>query len=158
MSDTRISGKPAKPGRVPPKIVILGAWKAHRAILRLTGGRRGLWVATPTTWGTLRLTTVGRKSGKRREAIVGYFEDGENLVTLAMNGWMAPEPAWWLNLQAQPDVVVELKDGVRDVHAREAVGDERERLMDVWRTYGDYDAFAAKRPNPTAVVVLEPRS
>ena len=41
-------------------------------------------------------------------AILGYFEDGPNLVTLAMNGWGAPEPAWWLNLQARPDTVVEL--------------------------------------------------
>ena len=39
-----------------------------------------------------RLTTVGRRSGKERTAILGYFEDGPNLVTLAMNGWASPEP------------------------------------------------------------------
>ncbi len=62
----------------------------------------------------MRLTTVGRKTGKTRSAILGYYEDGPNLVTMAMNGWGAPEPAWWLNLQAQPNAEVELKTGTRD--------------------------------------------
>ena len=66
----------------------------------------------------MRLTTVGRKTGKERSAILGYYEDGPNLVTMAMNGWAEPEPAWWLNLQAQPDVTVELKDGTRAVRGR----------------------------------------
>ena len=51
----------------------------------------------------MRLTTLGRRSGQPRVAIVGYYEDGPNLVTLAMNGWAEAEPAWWLNLQAQPE-------------------------------------------------------
>jgi F420H(2)-dependent quinone reductase len=68
----------------------------------VTGGRRGLWKPKPDTWGTIKLTSVGRKTGKEREAILGYFEDGPNLVTMAMNGWMEAEPAWWLNLQARP--------------------------------------------------------
>ena len=58
----------------------------------------------------MRLTTVGRRSGRERVAILGHCEDGPNLVTMAMNGWAEPEPAWWLNLQARPDAIVELKD------------------------------------------------
>ena len=50
----------------------------------------------------MRLHSVGRRSGAERVAILAYFEEGPNLVTLAMNGWGAPEPAWWLNLQAAP--------------------------------------------------------
>ena len=38
----------------------------------------------------MRLTTVGRRSGQERKAILGYFEDGPNLVTMAMNGWGEP--------------------------------------------------------------------
>ena len=102
---------PEKPRRLPPRWFIRIAWVVHRAIHRLTGGRRGLWPARPGRWGTMRLTTVGRKTGKTRSAILGYFEDGPNLVTMAMNGWGAPEPAWWLNLQAQPNAEVELKTG-----------------------------------------------
>jgi deazaflavin-dependent oxidoreductase (nitroreductase family) len=106
----------------------------------------------------MRLTTVGRRSGKARTAILGYFEDGPNLVTLAMNGWASPEPAWWLNLQAHPDTVVTLKDGPRAVRGRAAEGDERDRLWARWREFSaDYDSWAALRSGKTAVVVLEPR-
>jgi deazaflavin-dependent oxidoreductase (nitroreductase family) len=106
----------------------------------------------------LRLTTLGRRSGESRVAIVGYFEDGSNLVTLAMNGWAQAEPAWWLNLQAQPDTVVELHDGRRAVRGRAADGEERDRLWARWREFSDdYDAWAALRSGRTAIVVLEPR-
>jgi hypothetical protein len=91
--------------------------------------------------------------------IVGYYEDGPDLVTMAMNGWGAAEPAWWLNLQAHPEAVVELAGGIRrEVLGRAAVGEERERL---WRRWSDLDqnldGYAALRPRGTAVVVLEPR-
>jgi deazaflavin-dependent oxidoreductase (nitroreductase family) len=105
----------------------------------------------------MRLTTLGRRSGKTRSAIVGYYEDGPNLVTMAMNGWGAREPAWWLNLQAQPRAQVELKDETRTVRARAAVGEERERLWARFREFGDDpDDYAWRRPGETQVVVLEP--
>jgi len=59
--------------------------------------------------------------------ILGYFEDGPNLVTLAMNGWADGEPAWWLNLQEDPGASVDLADGSCTVTARAAVGAERSR-------------------------------
>lgn len=105
----------------------------------------------------MRLTTIGRRTGRERGAIVAYYEDGANLVTLAMNGWAEAEPAWWLNLQAHPDASVDLADGPRAVHARAAKGDERARLWARWRDVGtDGDAYAARRSSETAVVVLEP--
>jgi hypothetical protein len=77
---------------------------------------------------------------------------------MAMNGWADPEPAWWLNLQAHPDTVVELADGPRAVHARAAAPDERPRLWARWATYDKgLDAYAARRSRETAVVILEPR-
>jgi deazaflavin-dependent oxidoreductase (nitroreductase family) len=127
----------------------------HRAVFRLTGGRRGLWRATPEKWGALRLHTIGRKSGKERIAILGYQEDGPNLVTLAMNGWMEAEPAWWLNLQERPDASIELKGASREVRARRAHDEERARL---WALFPEADTYAWRRPGETAVVVLEPRS
>lgn len=54
--------------------------------------------------------------------ILGYVEDGRNLVTLAMNGWGEGEPAWWLNLQAHPQARVQLTDGTRQVVAHAATG------------------------------------
>jgi len=91
--------------------------------------------------------------------VVGYFEDGPNLVAMAMNGWGEGEPAWWLNVQADPDVEVDVIDGHRLVTARAARGAERERLWDRWREIDrDLDALAERRSTETAVVVFEPRS
>ena len=108
----------------------------------------------------MRLTATGRRSGEPRSVIIGYYEDGANLVSMAMNGWGTAEPAWWLNLQANPRAVVELAGGVRrEVFGRSAVGEERERLWQRWRELDkDLDSYAARRPRETAVVVLEPRA
>jgi deazaflavin-dependent oxidoreductase (nitroreductase family) len=114
--------------RLPPRWFIRLAWVIHRRLYQCTGGRLGLWRPKPGGWGTLRLITIGRRTGRVRAVIVGYFEDGPNLVTMAVNGWADAEPAWWLNLQAHPDVTVELADGPRQVTGRAAQGDERERL------------------------------
>jgi deazaflavin-dependent oxidoreductase (nitroreductase family) len=110
--------------------------------------------------GMIRLRTVGRHTGKARVAIVGYIEDGPNLVTPAMTGWAQPEPAWWLNLQANPEATVELLDGPRKVTARAAIGEERARL---WKRFVDLgssaftDACAVLRSSETALVIFEPR-
>jgi deazaflavin-dependent oxidoreductase (nitroreductase family) len=148
--------------RTPPRVFVRSFWLLHRTLVRVTGGRFGLPVPTAgARFGMLRLTTVGRRSGRTRVAIVGYFSDGPDLVTLAMNGWADRDPAWWLNLQADPDATVDTGDGPRPVRARAAIGVERERL---WATVSDYPgwgddvaALAGRRPGETTVVILEPR-
>jgi deazaflavin-dependent oxidoreductase (nitroreductase family) len=149
--------------KAPPKVprwLVRTIWIGHRALFRLTGARFGLRPATSSQWGMMRLGTVGRRSGKARVAIVGYIEDGLNVVTPAMNGWAEPEPAWWLNLQDNPEATIELQGSARKVIARAAVGEERERL---WRKFTDLnssaftDASAALRPTETALVIFEPR-
>lgn len=144
---------------LPPRVFVRTAWILHRALYRFSGGRVGLRPPEAgTKFGMMRLHTLGRRSGEPRVAIVGYLEDGPNLVTLAMNGWAEAEPAWWLNLQARPDTTVELKDGLRAVRGRAAEDEERDRLWALWREFSDkYDDWAAMRAGPTAVVVLEPR-
>jgi len=105
----------------------------------------------------MRLATTGRRSGQERSVILGYFEDGSNLVTMAMNGWADAEPAWWLNLQAHPEASVDLADGRRSVRGRPAEGEERSRLWARWREIdANLDAYAARRSAETAVVILEP--
>ena len=148
--------------KLPPRLFVRAAWVVHRGLYRLSGGRFGL--AQPQAggrFGMMRLKTLGRRSGQPRVAIVGYYEDGPDLVTLAMNGWADTEPAWWLNLQAQPDTTVDLPSGPRAVRARAAVGAERERLWAGFRDYpgwgDDLDGLAARRSAQRAVVVLEPR-
>jgi len=146
-------------GRLPPRWVIRVAWVVHRGLYAISRGRFGLRSATADRWGMMRLHTVGRRTGAPRAAILGYFEDGADLVTMAMNGWGEPEPAWWLNLQADPNATVDLVDGTRTIHARAATEDERPRLWARWADYDkDLDAWASRRPHETAVVILEPRS
>jgi deazaflavin-dependent oxidoreductase (nitroreductase family) len=144
--------------RLPPRWFVVTAWHVHRWMFRLTGGK-GLWRPRPGKWGTLRLTTRGRRSGEPRSVILGYYDDGPNLISMAMNGWGAAEPAWWLNLQAHPEAVVELAGGIRrEVLGRAAVGLEREQLWQRWRDIDrNLDGYAARRPQETAVVVFEPR-
>ena len=142
--------------RVPPRWFVVTAWHVHRLIVRASGRRRGLWPPRPGKWGALRLTTRGRRSGEPRSVILGYVEDGPNLVAMAMNGWGAAEPAWWLNLQAHPDAIVELAGGIRrEVLGRAAEGEDRERLWQRFRELDkNLDGYAARRPRETAVVVL----
>jgi hypothetical protein len=125
--------------RLPPRWFVVTAWHVHRWMFRATGGRKGLWPPRPGKWGTLRLTTRGRRSGEPRSVIVGYYE-------------------WWLNLQAHPEAVVELAGGIRrEVLGRAAVGQEREQLWQRWRELDqNLDGYAARRPQETAVVVFEP--
>lgn len=157
MEDARSTDAPPTP-RMPPRWFVRAFWHAHRWIDRITHGRVGLWAPRRGRWGALRLTTIGRRTGRSRSVIVAYFGDGDDLVTLAMNGWGAPEPGWWLNLKANPDAVVELRGGRREVRAHAAVGEERERLWQRWRAIDkNLDCYAALRPTETAVVVLEPR-
>ena len=143
---------------LPPRWFIRFAWAAHRANYRVTGGRRGLRVPTET-YGLMRIHTVGRRSGTERVAILGYAEDGPNLFTLAMNGWGEPEPAWWLNLQANPDATLDLKEGTRAIRARAATGAERERLWAAMqRLEPNLDSYSTYRSRQTEVIVFEPRA
>jgi F420H(2)-dependent quinone reductase len=145
--------------RLPPRWFIRAFWSAHRAVCRVSGGRLGLWRPTRRRWGAARLTTTGRRTGQPRRVIVGYYEDGPNLVLLAMNGWADAEPAWWLNLRTHPDATVDLVRESRPVRARAAEGEERARLWARWRDIDRrLDAYAALRSSETAVVILEPRS
>lgn len=147
-------------GRLPPRWFIVAFWHGHRWVVRATKGKRALWPPRQGKWGALRLTVEGRRSGEPRSVIVGYYEDGPDLVTMAMNGWGPAEPAWWLNLQAHPDAVVDLAGGLRrEVTGRAATGSGRERLWQRWRELDKHlDEWATRRPNETAVVILAPRS
>ena len=149
----------SEPPKLPPGWFVHGAWRVHRALYKLSGGRFLWTTSNKRGWGALRLTTDGRKSGRERDVIVGYLEDGPNLVLLAMNGWDEGHPAWWLNLKAHPDAVVRLSgEDPRAVRAFEVGGKERERLWKRWGAVNpDLDRFSSTRSTETPVIVLEPR-
>jgi deazaflavin-dependent oxidoreductase (nitroreductase family) len=104
----------------------------------------------------MRLTTIGRRSGKERSVILGYYADGDAHVTMAMNGWQEGDPAWWLNLQARPEAMLEVGRRTYPVRGRAAVGEEHDRLWDRWRAIDkNLDEYAALRSTSTPVVVFE---
>lgn len=147
------------PPRLPPSWFIHAFWRVHRVLHRVSGGRF-LWTpASKRGWGAMRLTAVGRCSGRERTVIVGYIEDGPNHVVLAMNGWEDGHPAWWLNLEANPDAVIQAPhQRPQPVRARRAEGEERERLWSRWREIDKgLDDYAARRSVETPVVIFEPR-
>lgn len=90
--------------------------------------------------------------------LMRFFWFGHRRVYRWTGGRLGLWPAWWLNLQANPDVQVDVADGPRLVTGRAALGEERERL---WTRWGEIDknldAYAERRPTGTAVVVFEPR-
>lgn len=150
---------PSRPPRKPPPWFVHAAWRVHRVLHRLSGGRFLWTTSNKRGWGALHLTTVGRKSGQERSVIIGYLEDGADVVALAMNGWDEGDPAWWLNLQAQPDAVVrQAGQDPRPVRARRATGEELDRLWQRWVAVDPkLDGYAGGRTTETPVVVFEPR-
>lgn len=129
-------------------------WRIHPTIYRLTGGRLlGRISGVPV----LLLTTKGRKSGEARTRPLLYLADGDAFVVAASFAGEPRHPAWWLNLLADPNASVQVGSCVVEVRAREAEGEERERL---WRAIVARDASFAEYERRTTrripVVVLEP--
>jgi deazaflavin-dependent oxidoreductase (nitroreductase family) len=126
---------------------------SHVHLYQETGGEQGyLWNGAPI----LLLTTKGHKSGKTRTTPLIFVHDGDRQAIIASKGGAPEHPDWYLNLEAEPRVTVQIKGDVFTADARTATGEERERLWaqarKVWPQYDDYQA-ATDRQIP--VVVLE---
>ncbi|HUF52807.1 MAG TPA: nitroreductase family deazaflavin-dependent oxidoreductase [Dehalococcoidia bacterium] len=130
--------------------------RTHTFWYRLSGGRLG---SSMRGVPILLLTTTGRKSGQERTTPLQGIEDGDNIVVIASNGGHTTDPQWWLNLKANPQARVLIKNQERIVIASEAHNGERERIwqkaLSQFPGYADYEK-TAQRPIP--VVVLTPAS
>ena len=106
----------------------------------------------------VRLTTIGRKTGQRREIPLYAFEDGDRLVVVGSRGGAAKDPAWVGNLRAEPRATVRVGREERTVTARE-VGledDDRERLWDlVVAAFPMYATFQRRTTRTIPLFVLE---
>ncbi len=106
----------------------------------------------------LLLTSTGRRSGQQRTAPVVYMADGDDVVVIGSNAGNKNEPGWSFNLKAHPEAHVEIGGEERDVRARVAAGEERERLWKAMNEqYAGFDDYEAKTNRDIAVFVLEPR-
>jgi deazaflavin-dependent oxidoreductase (nitroreductase family) len=106
---------------------------------------------------TLILETKGRKSGENHKTALIYQEhDGDYLVVASKGGADQP-PAWYLNLDADPEVGVQVRGDRFRARARTA-GDEEKPEM--WKkmtaTWPDYDEYQKKTDREIPVVVLTP--
>jgi deazaflavin-dependent oxidoreductase (nitroreductase family) len=106
---------------------------------------------------TLLLTTRGRKSGVLRRTALIYGRDGDAYVVVASQGGLPRHPGWYFNLDADPDVHVQVGAAEFDARARTATGEERARLWRemaaIWPSYDDYQK---KTDREIPVVVLTP--
>lgn len=104
----------------------------------------------------LLLTTTGRKTGQQSTTPLIYSLDGENPVIVASKGGAPEHPGWYLNLSKTPEVEVQIKGNRFRARARDAEGEERERL---WRRLNEiwphYDEYQTKTTRQIPVVVLE---
>jgi deazaflavin-dependent oxidoreductase (nitroreductase family) len=118
-----------------------------------TDGRSGHeWRGVPT----LLLTTIGRKSGKRRRTALIYGQDGDHYVVVASRGGHKEHPAWYLNLAENPEVEVQVNADKFSARAHTATAEEKARLWPlmaaIWPAYDDYQT---KTDREIPMIVLE---
>ena len=106
----------------------------------------------------LLLTTKGRKSGERRTTPLIYGTSGDDYVVVASKGGADEPPGWFANLEADPEVEVQVLDDTFTARARTATPDEKpalwERMVGEWP---HYDSYQQRTDREIPVVVLERR-
>jgi deazaflavin-dependent oxidoreductase (nitroreductase family) len=127
----------------------------HEAVFDLSSGRlanRGFGMPV------LRLTTTGRKSGKRRTTMLtSPVQDGDRIVLVASYGGDDRHPKWFLNLRDDPNVEVMMNGEPRAMRARIANADEKAQLWPrVVAAYRGYAQYQERTDRDIPIVILEP--
>ena len=118
-----------------------------------TGGEVGhAWQGTTT----LILTTTGRRSGEERSTPLIYQEHDGNHLVVASKGGADEPPAWFRNLEENPEVMVQVMDDRFKARARTATAEEKpemwRKMAAAWPAYDDYQKQTDRE---IPVVVLE---
>lgn len=128
-------------------------WWLHLRLYLWSSGRIG---HTIRGLPVLILTTRGRKTGQPRAKALMYLPHGRDLVVVASNLGQSHHPSWWINLKAEPNATVRIGRDHFPVQAREADGNERERLWNaIAEKNTDYDQYRSWTARRIPVVVLE---
>lgn len=138
-------------------VVVKAMSAANTWIFRATGGKWGAKFMRGAP--VLLLTTIGRRSGEPKVAPLIYLKDGERLILVASKGGMSHHPLWYRNLEANPEVEVELPGtGKLPMRAQRATDEEKAllwpRLLEIYPDYADYQARTERN---IPVVILNPR-
>jgi deazaflavin-dependent oxidoreductase (nitroreductase family) len=135
-----------------PDLTLVGAEHIRR--YRETDGEVGyLWNGVPT----LLLTTTGRKSGQPRTIAIIFGRDGDDYLLIASKGGAPNHPEWYLNLQADPEAEIQVKDQHIRVTARTAADEDKPRLWSIMTSiWPNYDAYQTRTDRVIPLVVLSP--
>ena len=139
----------------PPRPYVIKAVSAfHTLIYRLTRGRLGGRIDSLPI---LLLTTRGRKSGRRRTTPLVYLRDGEELVLIASYGGRDEQPAWFWNLESNPQAQVQIGGRPIPMLARKATSDERvilwPKVLQLWPGYAKYQERTSRT---IPLIILSP--
>jgi deazaflavin-dependent oxidoreductase (nitroreductase family) len=149
------SAKPFTPAQERVGSVVIKLMSAANTwIYRVSGGRIGSsFFGAPV----MLLTTTGRRSGQPRTAPLLYLRDGERIVTVASKGGMSHHPLWYRNLEAHPDVEVEIGATKQRMRARCANAEEKRAYWPkLVSMYADYAVYQTRTTRDIPVVILDP--
>lgn len=133
--------------------------KIHVALYRRSGGKIGGHLPG---WPEARIVLVdhtGAKSGAKRTSPLMYHEDGDAIAVVASKAGQPKHPAWFHNLKANPDTTLQIGSAVREVRARVATDEERDRLWPKFVAfYPGYEFFQSNaKGRKIPIVILDPR-
>ncbi len=126
----------------------------HRSLIRLTFGKKGWNMAGMPV---VKLTTVGRKSGKGRTVMLtSPIQLEDEIILVASRGGDDQHPDWFLNLERNPLVTVETLSDMRTMFAEVSKSPEREKLwLEIIKNYPNYAAYQDKTDRLIPVIVLK---
>ena len=135
-----------------PDLLLLG--DDHVRAYRESGGEVGyIWNGVPT----LLLTATGRRTGRKITSPLIFARDGDDYLIVASMGGAPKHPAWYLNLQANPEAEIQVKADQLAVVAHTASAEEKPRLWKiVTEVWPNYDTYQARTDRNIPVVVLRP--
>ncbi len=137
--------------------MLLRAMGGHTAVYRATRGMVGHRV--PGAFSMLLLDHIGAKSGTIRTVPLVYFHDGEDVVVVASKGGFPKHPAWFHNLKAHPETIIQIGSERSAVRARVAAPEEHTRLWPkAVETYSGFAQYQERTERQIPLVILEPRT
>ena len=127
---------------------------SHVFLYRVSNGRvGGRFRGAPV----LLLTTIGRKTGRKRTTPLLFARDGNRLVVVASNGGRTRHPSWWTNLRFNSEAEVEIKRDRWRVKAEKANDEEKTRLWPLMtETFPPYEEYQRKTKRVIPVIILTP--
>ncbi|HUE98236.1 MAG TPA: nitroreductase/quinone reductase family protein [Anaerolineales bacterium] len=131
--------------------------RLDKALLRLTKGK--FTGSEILGWNIIQLTTIGAKTLQPRIMPLIALFDGEKIVLIASSFGRKHNPAWYYNLKAHPECMVQWRGGVGSFIARETDGDEYKKY---WKmgvlSYAGYEKYKSRAGRKIPVMVLEPQN